>query len=413
MSAPRVLVATLAIDYPAPARLPWELKQAGCDVALFAPAGSLAAHASHVDRRAIAAGRATTAAWAELLVREIDAFDPAIVLPGDDAMVRMLLGLALDPPPGAGSARLATLARASLGNLALACDSIDKTRLFELARAAGLKVAEGGVATSGDEAVAIAASLGYPVIVRAGLGSGGEGTTRCESADDVAEAIRGVRTPDGWTPPGPGRVLVQRWVDGPVIVRASLAWRGDEVAGSTRGRLATYPHALGPGSAVVYAGIPSIAEATRTLLRALDASGFVGTQFIVEPRTGAPLLLEINRRMIPATYGSRYAGIDQAQALAAMLRGERWDGLDDLPPGPGPRLALFPQEWYRDVDSPWLADLPCDAPWHDPALFRAMLRLPVDADPSVLALRYERATAARDAAALTSPSAAPPRTASP
>jgi hypothetical protein len=225
--------------------------------------------------------------------------------------------------------------------------------------------------------------------------------------------MRGVRAPDGWMPPAPRRALVQRWIDGPVIVRASLAWRGDEVAGSTRGRLATYPHALGPGSAVVYAGIPSIAGATRALLRALDASGFVGTQFIVEPGSGAPLLLEINRRMIPATYGSRHAGIDQAQALAAVLRGERWTGPDDLPPGPGPRLALFPQEWYRDVESPWLADLPCDAPWHDPALFRAMLRLPVDADPGVLALRYERATAARDAAALTSPSAAPPRTASP
>jgi len=249
--------------------------------------------------------------------------------------------------------------------------------------------------------------------VRAGSGTGGAGTTRCESADAVAEAVRKVRVPDGWMPARPHRVLVQRWVDGPVIVRASLAWHGDEVAGTTRGRLATYPSALGPGSAVVYAGIPAIAEAMRTLLRALDATGFVGAQFIVEPGTGTPLLLEINRRMVPATYGSRYAGIDQAQALAAMLRGERWSGPEDLRPGPGPRLALFPQEWYRDPDSNWLADLPCDAPWDDPALFRAMLRLPVDADPQALALRYERATAPRDAAALTSPSATPPRTAFP
>jgi hypothetical protein len=85
----------------------------------------------------------------------------------------------------------------------------------------------------------------------------------------------------------------------------------------------------------------------------------------------------------------------------------------DLQEGPGPRLALFPQEWYRDPESTWLADLPCDAPWHDPTLFRAMLRLPVDADPQALALRYDRAATARDAAALTSPSAARFRTASP
>jgi hypothetical protein len=226
--------------------------------------------------------------------------------------------------------------------------------------------------------------------------------------------VEGVRrlAPWGAVVPAARRFLVQRWIDGPVIVRASLAWRGDEVAGVTRGRLATYPSALGPGSAVAFAGVPSVADATRTLLRVLGATGFVGPQFIVEPGTGEPLLLEINRRMIPATYGSRYAGIDQARALAARLRGDPWDGARDLSPGPGPRYALFPQEWYRDPGSAWLADLPCDAPWHDPALFRAMLRLPVDADPEALARRYAEATA-RDAAALTSPSAAPRRIPSP
>ncbi|HEY8243890.1 MAG TPA: hypothetical protein VII68_10550 [Casimicrobiaceae bacterium] len=77
MNAPRVFIATLGIDYPAPARLPFELKQAGCEVAVFAPAGSLAAHTPHVDHRAIAAGRATTGAWTELLLREIVAYVPS------------------------------------------------------------------------------------------------------------------------------------------------------------------------------------------------------------------------------------------------------------------------------------------------------------------------------------------------
>ena len=410
---PRVLVATLGIDYPAPARLPDELQQAGCEVSLLAPAGALAAYTPYTDRRIIAAGNATPAAWAELLVREIERFDPAIVLPGDDAMVRLLLGLAFDPPASASAANVAALARASLGDLDRTVDAIDKTRLFELTHACGLRVAEGGIATSVDAATALASRLGYPVIVRAGFGTGGAGSKRCEDESQVVVAMGKTPRATGWMPPGPRRHLVQRWVDGPVIVRASLAWRGEEVAGTTRGRLATYPSALGPGSAVVFAGIPAIAEATRTLLRALQATGFVGAQFIVEPGTGAPLLLEINRRMVPATYGSGYAGIDQARALAAMLRGEPWSGPRDLDDGPGPALALFPQEWYRDPESAWLADLPCDAPWHDPALLRAMLRLPLDADPEALARQYERATAAGDARALRSPSAALPRRPSP
>ena len=43
--------------------------------------------------------------------------------------------------------------------------------------------------------------------------------------------------------------------------------------------------------------------------------------------------------------------------------------------GPGLRLALFPQESYRDPDSRWLRTLPSDAPWDDPTLLAAMLRL--------------------------------------
>ena len=44
------------------------------------------------------------------------------------------------------------------------------------------------------------------------------------------------------------------------------------------------------------------------------------------------------------------------------------------------RLALFPQEWYRDAASVWLQTLPVDAPWHDPAVLAAMLRLPFDTE---------------------------------
>jgi len=80
----------------------------------------------------------------------------------------------------------------------------------------------------------------------------------------------------------------------------------------------------------------------------------------------------MNRRMLPATHSGSLVGVD----LAAMLRGGRWGGPRDLADGPGLRLALSPQEWYRDHASAWLDALPTDAPWHDPAVLLAMLRLP-------------------------------------
>jgi hypothetical protein len=53
------------------------------------------------------------------------------------------------------------------------------------------------------------------------------------------------------------RFVVQRWIEGDVVNRASLAWNGREVAGFTRGRLQTHPGPLGPGSVVEFSGIPA------------------------------------------------------------------------------------------------------------------------------------------------------------
>jgi hypothetical protein len=102
----------------------------------------------------------------------------------------------------------------------------------------------------------------------------------------------------------------------------------------------------------------------------------VGTQFILQARTRVPYLIEVNRRMLPATHSGALVGLDLSAALFSAVNGTPWTGPTDLPPGPGSRLALFPQEWYRDPDSAWLRTLPTDAPWDDPRLLAAMFKAP-------------------------------------
>jgi hypothetical protein len=102
---------------------------------------------------------------------------------------------------------------------------------------------------------------------------------------------------------------------------------------------------------------------------------------MIEPRTGEPLLIEVHRRMLPATHSGALVGIDLAAALRACVESRPWTGPTDLPQGPGRRLALFPQEWYREPESQWLTTLPSDAPWHDPRLFEAMLKIPYANEP--------------------------------
>jgi biotin carboxylase len=375
---PSVLIVTMGTDAVAPAGMPHELKRAGFDVALLAPRDSFAAHTAFAGRIGHFPDGVTLYQWVQALLGAMRAAAPALIFPGDEIALRTLIRHVLDPPAGLlpqTRDEIAIAVRRSLGDSATWIDSTDKSRRFDVARRARVPIAEGDVADSEDAAVAIARSLGYPVILRPSIGSGGRGTARCDSDASVRAAMRVAPRTDAGLPGAAPRYVVQRFIDGRIVNRASVAWNGDEIAGITRRRLETHSRPVGPASVVEFVGAPAVRDAMRRLCAALDLHGLVGGQFMRDPRTGSPILIEVHRRMLPVTHSGSIVGVDLAGALHAALAGRKWDGPVDLPQGPGLRLALFPQECYRDPGSRWLRTLPSDAPWDDPKLFAAMLRL--------------------------------------
>lgn len=376
---PTVLLVTFGLDYVAPARMPRELQRAGFNVVLLAPRDALCTKTRFVDSLNLMPEEQSLTAWIEALAELARKSDARLLLPGDDPTVQVLMQLTREPLPALRpdvQSQLVALIRRSLGDPAGYLDSVDKGRLLRRARSLGLPVAPGEGVTDADDAVRVAAGIGYPVIVRPATGSGGRGVRVCGDAGELRAAMAHLPDPSALIPPGPHRALVQRVIRGQPINRPALAWNGREVAGFCRLRVRPPPEQPGFGSVSRYAALPDVTALNRRLLQGLGVSGFVGTEFRLDPATGKPYLIEINRRMVPATHTGARVGVDLAAALAAVMESRDWSGPTDMPAENGRTLALFPQEWLRDRASPDLAQRPTDAPWDDPALFRAMLRLP-------------------------------------
>jgi predicted ATP-grasp superfamily ATP-dependent carboligase len=375
---PTVLLVTFSPDYPAPARMPRELQRAGLEVVLLAPRGALCTKTGFIDRVQHMPEEQSILEWIDTLVELVRATGARMLLPGDDVTVQAFMQITHETLPALRpgvQAELAALIRSSLGDPAGYLDSINKGRLARRAQRLGLPVPPGESVADAEAAVRAAAAIGYPVMVRPTFGWASRGVRECANAADVRAAMADLPQLATWVPTDAHRALVQRVIRGRPVNRAALAWEGREVAGFCRSRLRPPPEVPHAGTVSRYLVLPEVTALNRRLLAELGASGFVATEYRIEADTGTPYLIEINRRMVPATHTGSWVGVDLAAALAAILESQEWTGAADLAPANERTLALFPQEWLRDPSSADLVELPSDAPWDDPALFQAMLQL--------------------------------------
>lgn len=373
--APTILIATIGMEYVAPARMPRELKAAGFRVAMLAPEGAWATRTQYIDMLAHIPQRASLATWADVIMQLRQKIDPAYVLPGDDATMRALMTIAAtvpaDVPQSTRDAILPLIAR-SLGDPAHYLASVDKAGLLDIAHREGIDIPPGAAVDGIDGALRVARELGYPLIVRPTVGTAGRGVSMCEDETTLRAALAGLPAATRWTESG-ARAVVQRVLTGARYNRAFVAWQGREIAGYTREGLERWPNALGAASVTRFVTRPGVAAANARLAQAIGITGFAGATYIIDSASDRACLIEINRRIVPATHAGRLAGVDLAAAFLCAVRGDQWTGPVDAPAARQQTVALFPQEWLRDRSGASFERWPVDAPWDDPRLFVAML----------------------------------------
>ena len=207
-------------------------------------------------------------------------------------------------------------------------------------------------------------------------GFAGQGVAICTSSAELVAALARFNAANRTDPlePATSRHLLQAHVVGRIQYFHAVAWEGELLAGWALEKLVAHPHPTGPPTVTRWFHSERLAEITRRLIATFGMSGFLFAEFIVDA-TGEPYLLEINRRVSPATHRGEGRNVDLCAALHAALSGTASPSRRRLDDGEEGITALFPQEWLRDPSSHWLDEHPADFPWDEPELLAAMLAL--------------------------------------
>ena len=306
----------------------------------------------------------------------VKATAPRLVLPCDDTALRLLMLLVASPPQDMQpqlKVQLGVLIADSLGDPEFYRTSIDKTMIPAAAEAMGVPVPAHCVVASLDDAEPFIAAHGFPLVVKRGQSTAGDGVAICGNRDELAAALTRFLMPGGldFGDLTVGSVALQAHVPGRIHFYMGAAWKGELLTGVAVEKLEGEP--MGPTTASRYFRSKAMHDLTAKLTRGFGLTGIFSPEFVVHEQTGEPVLLELNRRMSHGSHISAGFGLDFAAALHSAMHGLPPVTRAELDDGEEHLRAHFPAEWIRDAESPRLRECRVDIPWDDPELFHALV----------------------------------------
>jgi hypothetical protein len=232
------------------------------------------------------------------------------------------------------------------------------------------------------------ALFGFPAVLKTDESWGGDGVAPVDNMDEALQAFNRFATPvnplremaramkrrDAHFLASARKrkmraISVQKFISGRPATSSFACWQG-EIVGINHFDVIETAGARGPATVVRRVNCPWMESAARKIAGHYQLSGLHGLDFMRDA-DGIAHLIEINLRATPTSYMTLGLDHDPTAGLLTAALGH--------PAMPRPAttedetIALFPQEWQRDPDSPYLATAFHDAPWDDPALLRASI----------------------------------------
>lgn len=379
---PTVLVVTTSRWYPT-ARLAMALASAGCKVEAVCPKLHPLRKTSCVRRAHTYYGLAPLISFA----RAIANTQPDFIVSADDLATQHLHRLyAREKLNRHAGSPICDLIERSLGSPE-SFAVVDARAVFtDLAHQEGLRVPATEVIRNSDDLKAWAARMGLPVVLKANGTSGGDGVRIAHTLTEAERFFSELHAPPllaraakralvdqdktlVWPSILRRRPVInaQAFVAGREATSAIACWNGAVLA-SLHFEVVKKVSSRGHATVLRLIENAEMSSAVERMARRLHLSGLYGFDFMLEAETGNAYLIEINPRSTQVGHLSLGPGRDIPAALYAALSGKAVKAAPKITEKD--TIALFPQEWIRDPESPFLSSAYHDIPLEEPELIR-------------------------------------------
>ncbi len=399
MSKPTVLIAATSRWIPT-ARLAMALAQAGWAVDAVCPEGHPLATISGI-RKIYPYRSLAPLPW---LALAIQAARPELIIPGDDLATshlhqlyfreakRAQAGTKSGGPTGSHAGNqigtsICELIERSLGSARSFAVVYARSAFIALARSAGVRAPQSQAIASLDELKDWIAQTGFPTVLKADGTSGGDGVRVVRHFEEAERAFRALQSPPSLLRAAKRALIdrdrtllwaaalrrgfavnAQEFAAGREATSAVACWQG-KILASLHFEVLNKRNAAGPSSVLRRIENADMEYAAETMARELQLSGLHGFDFMLEASTGKAHLIEINPRATQVGHLTLGEGHDLPAALYAAVTGQAVQARPKITEKNV--IALFPQEWMRDPESPFLQTSYHDVPWDEPELLRA------------------------------------------
>jgi len=321
----------------------------------------------------------------------ITASRPDLIIPGDDLAAMHLHALYLrNVNRGKKGALICSVIERSLGAPSSFPLVYARTRLLEIAQEEGIRVPKTEVLTDADQLREWGARASFPAVLKSNGSSGGEGVRIVHTLEQAERAFRALQAPpllaraakralvDGdktlvWPSLLRRRSVLnaQEYVAGREATSTIACWQGTLLAG-LHFEVLNKTTPTGPASVMRLIDSREMSIAAEKIVKRLNLSGLIGFDFMLEEQTGNPYLIEVNPRATQVGHLTLGPGRDLPAALYAAMTGEVIREASKVTENQ--TITLFPQEWKRNPESPFLRSGYHDVPWEEPELIRACVR---------------------------------------